>query len=710
MIPINACECAGANGFIERIQGPRMAVITPEELREEIAPGITLDAVTGKVIDAFKTAQAIVDPLAFIQDSVKTIISESSLPELLKKQLKPASAIDVQFKEILLPDKFNHAAVRRERVQAFTLVELCTDYHLRVKAHNEEFTILWPAGITEGFKNTIMYADLQAAYKQSIKSALERADVVDLWKLSKQYELKTTVESYMSSNNSCAEGLRLAGGFLAGKIQSHLVYLNSSRENTPVKVSNAIYLCDSLDSIGLFVFLGGDNAVIELPAVSGQRQEFMERSKKLQEKLLGRIPLQDRLLRVDDDFKYSDPALGIFKFYPRYSPILFDVSHDAVGELYARQLVLVLSDIDTLVSTDQERFTDGLIAVIDKVLTAASIMAIIPGATVFATKGARLAVSFLFGASASTTEMIRGAISDDPNTAERFRSRAYRGYVMEIAGPLAGRLFGRIFSGPIASRIARLTFERIKSMVRKFPGPVKWVPPITASAAALAVRMQWKFKSHRVVSQLQNLEGGPGVAQKLIRNTKIIYFSGPREGYVYQGFVLRGDMRPPNILFEKGFKLRTRITDVTQVNGMRGGFGGGKDALDMDGMGISTSVYYKHSGAGAFQYGGRRGGYTYVVDARQMRGYHLYANDQWKKHPDATLAMRPYEINYAQDIPASAVIGAYDKHGKFIQNLSSLRKSIEDSKPSQLPESTVYRLAKSFVQSSDSNPGTQMPS
>ena len=160
-----------------------MAVITPEELREEIAPGITLDAVTGKVIDAFKTAQAIVDPLAFIQDSVKTIISESSLPELLKKQLKPASAIDVQFKEILLPDKFNHAAVRRERVQAFTLVELCTDYHLRVKAHNEEFTILWPAGITEGFKNTIMYADLQAAYKQSIKSALERADVVDLWKL-----------------------------------------------------------------------------------------------------------------------------------------------------------------------------------------------------------------------------------------------------------------------------------------------------------------------------------------------------------------------------------------------------------------------------------------------------------------------------------------------------------------------------------------------
>ncbi len=688
----------GVHWAIERVRENKMLpkVTDRAGAAPEVAPGITIEIATDKVVDALKSAEAIVDPLTFIQNSVDTIISESSLPDDLKRTLNSTSTLDVTFKEITLRDKFGNALPRRERGMTFTLAELCADYHLRVKASNEEFNIQWPSYFSEALKNTIRNVDLQAAYKDSVKSTFERPDVKELWKLAKEYELKTALESYENLGTASPDGISLVKKFLAGKTRPQIIYLNNPRENTPAKVSNAVYLGDS-DGFGLFVFLGGDNAVFELPAASAQRKIVIESNKQLQEKLLDRIPLYEKLSRKSSDFEFVDPVFTLFNFYPRYAPVLFDMTADAVSELYKRQLTQVLSDIDTLVSTDEERFTDGLVAAVGKLLTAMSIVSIVPGATVLATKGARMAASFLFGASASTTELIRGEMADDPTAAAGFRANAYRGFIMEFAGPLAGRLLGRVFEKSIATQIARSVFRRINSMIHKLPKPVKWIAPLVRDPQALTVRLGLKFRSHKTVRQLQNLDRGPEFAQMLIKDTKTVYFSGPTEGYIYQGVVMRGDMRPPHVVFDKGFKLRTPITDVNQVNGMRGGFGGGKNALDMDGMGISTSPYYKHSGAGAYQYGGGRGGYTYVVDARQMRGYHLYANDHWKKYPTSTLGMRPYEVNYGQDIPASAVLGCYDKQGKFIPNPASLKNSIEASKPIQLNGDIVYRPAKSFI-------------
>lgn len=706
--PVATNSVRGSHWVIERARENKMQPKAADGAAREIAPGITIDVARDKVVDALKSAEAIVDPLAFLQNSVDTIISESSLPDDWKRTLNSTSTVDVRFKEITLPDKFGYASPRHERVMTFTLAELCADYHLRVKASNEEMTIQWPAFFPEALKNTILNADLQAAYKDSVKSTLERPDVKELWKLAKEYELNTTLESHENSGTASPEGINLVNKFRAGKIRPQSIYLNNPRENTPAKVSNAVYLGDP-DGFGLFVFLGGDTAVFELPAVGTQRQDVIESNEQLQGKLLDRIPLYEKLSRVDSDFKFGKPEFSIFNFYPRYAPVLFDTTDDAMGELYKRQLVQVLSDIDTLVSTDEERFTDGLVAAIGKLMTAMSIVTIVPGATVLATKGARMAASFLFGASASSTELIRGEMSDDPKAAAGFRANAYRGFIMECAGPLAGRLLGRVIAKSVATRIARAVFNRITSMIHKLPKPVKWIAPVVKNPLALTAKLELKFKSHRTVSQLQKLNRGPEFAQTLIKDTKVVYFSGPTEGYVYQGFVMRGDMRPPQEVFGQGFKLRTPITDVNQVNGMRGGFGGGKNALDMDGMGISTSPYYKHSGAGAYQYGGGRGGYTYVVDARQMRGYHLYANDHWKKYPTSKLGMRPYEVNYGQDIPASAVIGCYDKQGKFIPNPTSLKNSIEASKPVQLDGGILYRPAKSFIPSANATTASFRP-
>ncbi|WP_157646221.1 hypothetical protein [Burkholderia ubonensis] len=103
--------------------------------------------------------------------------------------------------------------------------------------------------------------------------------------------------------------------------------------------------------------------------------------------------------------------------------------------------------------------------------------------------------------------------------------------------------------------------------------------------------------------------------------------------------------------------------------GHRGGFGGGHDALDSDGRGISTSPFYIRDKAGAYYYGGNKGGYTYLIDARQMVGFDMYANNSMARNPGSPIKISPLEINCAQDIPGNLIVGAFDKDGNFIENI-----------------------------------------
>ncbi|AUZ46397.1 hypothetical protein [Pseudomonas orientalis] len=170
----------------------------------------------------------------------------------------------------------------------------------------------------------------------------------------------------------------------------------------------------------------------------------------------------------------------------------------------------------------------------------------------------------------------------------------------------------------------------------------------------------------------------PDDVQSIVNSHVNLTNVGGHKKNIYSGLVFRGDMRPPFKvaaadaepgIFETGFTLRTPISDVREVSGTRGGFGGGHDALDPDGRGISTSVYYNNSGAGAYYYGGDKGGHTYVVDGRNMEGFHLYANRHAVEHPTSTaVSLKPWEINYGSNIPGHRIIGAFDSSGSFISN------------------------------------------
>ncbi len=173
-------------------------------------------------------------------------------------------------------------------------------------------------------------------------------------------------------------------------------------------------------------------------------------------------------------------------------------------------------------------------------------------------------------------------------------------------------------------------------------------------------------------------------AERLIGKKPQSKFVNEESGFVYKGFVFRGDMRRPEQIFEDGFKLRTKINSVEEVNGFRGGFGGGRDAFNIDGRGISTSPFAATAdGAGADVYGRARGGYTYLVDARALEGYDLYRNaafsrlrktnklDQERAAQEAARShSRPLEVNYGTDIPHEKIVGAFDREGKYVPNPS----------------------------------------
>jgi len=194
----------------------------------------------------------------------------------------------------------------------------------------------------------------------------------------------------------------------------------------------------------------------------------------------------------------------------------------------------------------------------------------------------------------------------------------------------------------------------------------------------------WRtFSSKRSPEEAERIALAKSTRLRLPGNTGIRDVRGKEinQTEVYQGYVFRGDMRDPAEIFRDGFRLRTGGNDFKQVSGHRGGFGGGHDALDPDGHGISTSAFYNKDNAGAFYYGGAKGGNTYLIDARRMTGFDLYTNNDLARNPGSKIKLKPFEINYAQDIPGEQIVGAFNSKGAFTPN-PSYRPS---KKPIPLP-------------------------
>ncbi|MGY2260738.1 hypothetical protein [Pseudomonas sp. SDO55104_S430] len=688
----------------------------------KLAPGITVRHVADKFIGVLNEVRTVSSPALFMNTLIEKTISSSDLPQDIKSTISAKTKIVVEFntpRPVASPG--NYFPNNNRRYKEYTLVDLFAGQHERAKLPREVTTIFWPPRYTEGFKKAVADNDFPELFKENAERVVANPQVAQLWKSSKEMELKQAVDHYLRGSNATALGKNTADGFLKGQVKARAFSLVNGPLSGADPVSNAVYLFPTQGSTGLFVFLGVDSKVIECPPdlfVRGGRsiEEFPELSQALSRG----ITMKAFLGRGEDDFKYSQGAFKLnephwtdfFRFlFPAiiksvktiklpYWPVIFEgfeaPDFDLFDDLYRRQTAKLLSDIDTLTSTETERNTDFLIELLSDTLGMLSICAGKPEG------GALLkALSVLFGVGSSAAEYARGEMNDDPKHSAQHQANGLRGAVFELVAPFAGKLLGKGISYAQRKDIAATVLERLKALghlppevvkhLPKFDLPKlvvnankklpKWIPPVFKGKEEINRVLKSRFKDDLVINKLNKLHKGHQYAQRLMDSTGTTYFLNEKAGYVRQGFLMRGDMRAPKEVFAEGFKLRTEITDVRQVNGMNGGFGGGKNALDPDGMGISTSGIYKQGNVGAHFYGDGRDGYTYLIDYRGNAGFSLYENHNFASAKPSKIGFKPLEINIGEDIPGSLIVGAYDKTGKFIPNVAALKRSKAYSNP-----------------------------
>lgn len=700
---------------------------------EKIAPNMTIETGAKKFVAAFVAAQKIYQPQDFMRDVVYRTISESDLPENIKSTLTPETKFRVHF---VTPGKASAligVTPEESRVQEFTLLQLFAGSHSRFAERDEIIKIKWPLSYTVGFKKDVAEVNFEDLYKENIKNIDSQSDAVELWKIAKKQELTEILNTYLCTSNSSISGQRIAKEYLKGNAMAWTMSTRNHGLSSPDVVSSAVYLTFGDGAPGIFVFLGEGGKVIECPPKLFVRggssiEEFPELSLELSK----RIPIKAFISRGEDDFKYSQGKLtyqrdkpgwtdgfnligwllGGVKSKHSYWPIIFNHEFrsgddDLFETLHKRQTDKVLADLDTMTTTRGEVITDQVIELFSTTFkNLALIVKQVPH------PGAKLLMGLSLLVSAGLT-YARGVNSDEPEKTAKHNASVVRSAVFAFIAPFISKIVNGEISHEAGRRLGAMAIQIFKNVGHVSPEVAKylptfgevpsesgrgarkaleWIPSVKLSKSERNRLLQSNHRNPLVVTKLERLQKGPHVAQKLMSITGTFFFAGPDKGYVYKGFVMRGDMRSPDIVFKEGFQLRTPIKDIKQVNGMSAGFSGGENSLNPDGTGISTSVFYNDNGEETSR-SGDQGGYTYLIDARRLEGFDLYRNQNFAGQPPSEQGFKPGVINYGTNINGSYVLGAYDSKGVFFPNPNAIRKSIAASSPKPIEPAAPANLA-----------------
>ena len=649
--------------FVQRLEEEE----EPEDLGDE-----ELNQVTKNMIALFDSVYDpdLLDPLSYINGSIRTMIDTSSASEELKNRIDGKTEITVTYRHSPsatsgVIDAGAFLGPREETV--FTLEEIVSDSYRRRIADFMQVQVEWPEDFPQSLIDTLESANLQHSYQVDVERRLNTPNARFILQLQAKTEVQDRLNHYAQTPDIPEAHSQLIEAYGRGEATLQAVEFRTRLSRTSVAQTLYLNHPDDTSADGLLIFLDAveEDAVFALPMEN--RRRVIESSVRLARLIIGRLPLYDQIIQGGKKLRYLTSLIGP---YPSYFPPLhfYDVQ-DTFETLHTFRVKRMLSDIDTLVSTDDERLTDKLLEIGASIFQGLSIVATLP---VGGGLGVRLLVSFLLGQTAAALEAVRGASADIPEEASEHYKAALFTAIAELVGPLLGKMLGKAVSAANKSHITNKVFKYMKR-TRPLSGK-----PDLATGKIRPEPLEVKRLKREVA---QRLSQGADQAQALVDESSHL-INKTVEGHdlvVYHGRVFRGDMRPPEEIFQKGFELRTPAAeiqkDIHQVTGVRGGFGGGHDALDIDGRGISTSAFYKKDGAGAYYYGGHKGGYTYLIDARKFDGYHLYQNHENAIRPNvaARIKHKPLEINFAHDLPATAVLGAYDATGKFIGNQVALR-------------------------------------
>lgn len=671
---------------------------------EEIAPGVTVTQAADLFIKDYVNLQKVLNPSLFIHDAIEWFVTHSDLPDVLKHKINYRTLFKVEY--VVPPPNGKHGGFYKTTVtrdKLFTLAELLMQRPQREAQSREDVRIVWPALFTPGFRSAVQGTDLWSHYEERAEKILSQPKTYELWKANFKFKLKQVVGDCLKEAKLSEQGRDIADSFLKGDIRIRPVSIKQGRYADFIRVPNAVFLTKGRGPEGLFVFLGGNETVIESPLELFKEQgKSIEEFPELREELSKRIPLKDFFARDDGDFKYSQGKfewdwnpLHMFESYKwSYKPIVFGRRdgptnhgeyHDAYKEMFEDVVVKARADMDTMTSTWAERAVDGLMEILVDGLTGAAIILALPGAP---TAG----IAFLMGASASSAQYVRGQLHDDPLEGNRHKANAIKGMIAQVAGHYIGEVLGKVISKAAGSRIAKKVGDRLKtdgsfpqeisrhlpkyghspssiaSGAKKIERPI---PPVVRSESEIQALITRKLTADTIVDRLKLLKKGPAVAERLMERSRVVYFAGPKDGYVYQGFAMRGDMRAPKEVFTQGFKSNGAAKSIEDLSGM--------NPRGANAVGVQASGYYDHGGLGAFHQGGKQGGYTYVIDGRSLFASPVTHNRKWLLGA-GNAGTNPHHLIYPEDIPGKLIIGAY-KGGTWFPNPKAVKRAIDKTGP-----------------------------
>jgi hypothetical protein len=696
----NSLRPKGKKMLIEEAQR-RIETSIIVQAQEEFTQGVSYQQAADLFIKHYVELQTVLNPFLFIIEVVEKKVSNSDLPESLKSNVTHATLFRVDYdKSRAVASKGNYESNYSTRHKMFTLAELFTGQHEKETKPRESMKVKWPSGYTDSFKDSIKKTDIYTDHESRLAKVVARPQTFDLWKSNFKFRLKQLVADYAKGATVSQQGKETAEKFLKGEVRVRPISIKQGRFSDMLPVSNAVFLSQGNGKNGLFVFLEGNETVLESPGddLFKPGRKSIEDFPLLRDALSNRIHIKDFLAREEDDFMYSQSRIAYgtnpknFFSYIKwpYTPIIFGrkdgptyygEEHDAFKVLYERLLVKVDSDMDTLVSTWGERITDKLMAILVDTLTLYAMILALPGAPL-------AGIAFLTGASASAAQYTQGVLSDDPKLANQHKANAIIGMIAEVASPYIGTLLGKVVSGAMDSRLAKMICERLRygrifppAMSKLFPkyrhpsSPFaadvnkveKWIPAKVRNPWVIQDKFNRKLTNNLVVDRLNMLGKGPTTAQRMMDRSRVLYYGGKDKGYLYRGFAMRGDKRLPQDVFNKGF--------------------------DAGNAGVKTSGYYDRNGVGAYHDGGKKGGYTYLIDGRKVDAYDVARN----ANKGSRLGSNPYDLTYPESIPGSKILGAYDKAGKFIPNPGALSNAVRNSAPVPFVESVLFP-AKQQVQ------------
>jgi Pyruvate/2-oxoacid:ferredoxin oxidoreductase gamma subunit len=419
----------------------------------------------------------LVNPSSYIEASIRKIIDHSSASQELKERIngKTLIAVDsVISRETYIQRRSKLKWLERyspavwlwinapwgEETRHCPLDEIVTDTYRRKSGIWH--TVKWPSDFPEDLVHALESANLQASYQAEINRHLNTPEAAFVAKLQLRSEVHTHLREFVKRPHVSEFYKNLVADYFKKKVALQLVEFASRVSRT--YVSQALFLAYPSNALeaegGLLIFVGEavENSIMELP--NKDRQQFIQSPGPLHALILSRLSLHNQLRTGNEKLAYytSFPVGG-----PRVvSPLQFHKVDDAFDRLNDLKIKRLNSDIDFLVSTDEERLTARHMKAAAKALELIAKAAAVPAAPVSAT--AALLVGFLTGFAAIVLEAAQGAIADNPADAEAHFKAALWGYAQLVVGTVLGESLDSAFDNEATTAIAGELFEHVTAL------------------------------------------------------------------------------------------------------------------------------------------------------------------------------------------------------------------------------------------------------